>query len=310
MHEHPPHGLPNILVHGGAHAADHPAVPIAAAYLAAHPFGLRAVPELVPRLAVEVTHYLLILGAVAGHHIPVRVDKEGIKAHIAGQKPLLTIDIVDEAVVEVGAEPLLGAVGIEQLVDEVLEVLRHHRAVVDDVLRLHKVEAVVQRRRCKLHVHLVGEQVQRHQVRRVLVLHGHAEADVLHAHLHELFERRIAAIEAVLQAADLVIGLFQALDGDADADLRELPAQIENAVGEEPVGGDDDAVALFIELAHDLFKVLPDEGLAARDVGKIHFGELSDRLDGELLFGPRGRFIAIAHGAARVAAICNDDRSV
>ena len=310
MHEHPPHGLPNILVHGGAYAADHPAVPITAAYLAAHLLGLGAVPELVPRLTVEVTHYLLILGAVAGHHIPVRVDKEGIETHITGQKALLTIDIVDEAVVEVRAEPLFGAVGIEELVDKILKMLRYHRAIVNDVFCLHKVETVVQRSRRKLHVHLVGELIERHKIGCVLILHGHAEANVLHAHLNELFKRRIAAVEAVREAPDLVVGLFEPLDGDADADVGELLAEIDDAIGKETVRRDDDAVALFIELAHDLFKVLPDEGLAARDVGKIHFGELSDRLDGELLFGPRGRLIAIAHGAARVAAICNDDRSV
>ena len=112
MHEHPPHGLPNILVHGGAHAADHPAIPVAAAYLAADLLRLGAVPKLVPRLTVEVAHHLLILGAVAGHDVAVRVDEEGIEAHVAGQKALLTVDIVDEPVVEIGTEPLFGAVGI------------------------------------------------------------------------------------------------------------------------------------------------------------------------------------------------------
>lgn len=115
--EHPPAGLPDVLVHSGAHRADHPAVAVAVADLRADLLGLVRVPQLVPGLLVEVAHDLLILGAVAGHDVAVRVDEEGIERHVAGQQARLAIDVVDEAVVEVGAEPLLGAVGPKQLVD-------------------------------------------------------------------------------------------------------------------------------------------------------------------------------------------------
>ena len=181
---------------------------------------------------------------------------------------------------------------------------------MDDILSLHEVKAVVQRSRGKLHVQLVGELIERHEIGRVFVLHGHAEADVLHAHLHELFQRRIAAVEAVGEPSYLVVGLFEPLDGDADADVGKLLAEVDDSVGEKAVRRDDDAVALFIELAHDFFEVPADEGFAARDVGKVHTGELFDRFDRELLLGARGRLIAVAHGAARVAAVCDDDRSV
>lgn len=60
--------------------------------------------------------------------------------------------------------------------------------------------------------------------------------------LDELLERGVAAVVAVLQAADLVVGLLQALDRDADADVGELLAQVDDAVGEEAVGGYHDAV--------------------------------------------------------------------
>ena len=53
---------------------------------------------------------------------------------------------------------------------------------MDDVLSLNEVEAVVQRGSCELHAHLIGDLVERNQVRSVFVLNGHAEANVLHAH--------------------------------------------------------------------------------------------------------------------------------
>lgn len=308
--EHPPAGLPDVLVHGRAHRADHPAVAVAVADLSADLLGLVGVPQLVPGLLVEVAHYLLVLGAVAGHDVAVGVDEEGVERHVAGQQARLAVDVVDEAVVEVGAEPLLGAVGPEQLVDQVLEVLGHHGSVVDDVLGLDEVEAVVQRRRGELHAQLVRDLVEGHQVGRVEVLDSHAEAHVGVFELDELLERGVAAVVAVLQAADLVVGLLQALDGDADADVGELLAQVDDAVGEKSVGGDDDTVGLLVELAHDVLEVLSDEGLAAGDVGEVHLGELLDGLDGELLLRAAGRLIAVAHGAARVAAVGDDDGAV
>lgn len=308
--EYPPARLPDVLVHSGAHRADHPAVAVAVADLRADLLGLVGVPELVPGLLVEVTHDLLVLGAVAGHNVAVGVDEEGVESHVAGQQARLAVDVVDEAVVEVGAEPLLGAVGPEQLVDQVLEVLGHHGAVVDDVLGLNKVETVVQRRRGELHAQLVGDLVERHQVGRVEVLDRHAEAHVGVLELDELLERSVAAVVAVVQAADLVVGLLQALDGDADADVGELLAQIDDAVCEEAVGGDHDAVGLLVELAHDVLEVLSDEGLAAGDVSEVHLGELLDGLDGELLLREAGRLVAVAHGAARVAAVGDDDGAV
>lgn len=308
--EHPPAGLPDVLVHGRAHRADHPAVAVAVADLRANLLGLIGVPELVPGTFVEVAHDLLVLGAVAGHDVAVEVDEEGVERHVAGQKARLTVDVVDEAVVEVGAEPLLGAVGPEQLVDQILEVLGHHGSVVDDVLGLDEVEAVVQRRSGELHAQLVRDLVERHQVGRVEVLHRHAEAHVGVLELDELLERGVAAVVAVLQAADLVVGLLQALDGDADADVGELLAQVDDAVGEESISGDDDAVGLLVELAHDVLEVLADEGLAAGDVGEVHLGELLDGLDGELLLRAAGSLVAVAHGAARVAAVGDDDGTV
>ena len=308
--EYPPAGLPDVLVHGRAHRADHPAVAVAVADLRANLLSLVGVPELVPGLLVEVAHNLLVLGAVAGHDVAVGIDEEGVERHVTRQQARLAVDVVYEAVVEVGAEPLLGAVGPEQLVDQVLEVLRHHGAVVDDVLGLDEVEAVVKRRRGELHAQLVGNLVEGHQIGRVEVLHRHAEANIWVLELDELLERSVAAVVSVIQAANLVVGLLQALDGDADADVGELLAQVDDAFGEEAVGGDYDAVGLLVELANDVLEVLADEGLAAGDVGEVHLGELLDGLDGELLLRAARRLVAVAHGAARVAAVGDDDGTV
>ena len=162
----------------------------------------------------------------------------------------------------------------------------------------------------ELHAELVGKLVQRHQVRSVAILHRHAKAHVRVLHFHELLERLVAAVEAVLGTADLIVGLLQTLDGDADSHLGEFLGKGDDAVGEEAVGGDDDAVGLLVQLAHDIRKVGPDEGLATGDVGEVHARELLDHVEGELLLRTAGSLVAVAHGAARVAAVRYDYGSV
>ena len=148
--------LPDVLVHGGRDGADHPAVAVAVAHLRADPLGLRAVPKLVPALLVEVAHDLLVLSTVAGHNIAIRVNEERIERHVAREQALLSVDVIDKSVVEVGTEPLLGALRLEKLVHKVLEVFSDHGAIVDNVVRLDKIEAVVEGRSSKLHSKLIG----------------------------------------------------------------------------------------------------------------------------------------------------------
>ena len=306
----PPTGLPDVLVHGGAHAADHPAVAVAVAHLIADVVGLLGVPKLIPRLLVEIAHDLFVLGAVARHDVAVRIDEEGVERHVARQQTGLTVDVVDKTMVEVGTEPLLGAAGPQEFVDQVLKVLGNHGAIVDDVLSLDEIEAVVERCRCELHPELVGDLVERHEIGGVPVLDRHTEPDVRMIHLDKLLERGVAAVVAVLQAADLVVGLLQALDGDADADLGKLLAQVDDTIREEAVGRDDDAVGLLVELADDILEVTTDKGLAAGNVGEVHLGELLDGLEGELFLRAARRLVTVAHGAAGVAAVRDDDRTV
>ena len=267
-------------------------------------------PKRLPGLPVEITHDQLFPGAVAGHHVAVGVQEKGVEAHVALQQPFAAVDIVDEAVVEIGPEPLLGAPGFQQFIDKPLKIRRHHGPVVDFVLRLDEIKAVMHRCRGKFHAQLVGQPVQRHQLRRVPVLHRHAEAHVPQAHFLQPFQGFQAPVVAVRQAPNLVVGLFQPLDGDPDADVRERPAQVHDPVGEIAVGGNHDPVTFLPQLPDDLLQVLPQKGLAAGDVGEIHPGQLFYGLHRDLLFGPGRRLIAAAHAAPGVAAVGHDDGAV
>lgn len=150
---------------------------------------------------------------------------------------------------------------------------------MDNVFSLHEIERIVQRRRCKFHSHLVANLIQGNEVGGIFVLDGHTKADVLHAHFAEFFERCISALIAVIESSNLVVGLFQAFDGNPDAYLWKFFAQVNDTVCEESVGGDYDAVAEFVKFAHDVLQVRADEWFAAGDVGKIHSRQLLDGLN-------------------------------
>ena len=141
---------------------------------------------------------------------------------------------------------------------------------MDDVLRLNEVEAVMQRSSCKLHAHLVRDLVQRNQVRSVLVLNGHTEANVLHAHFTQLLQCAVTTLVAVLQATNLIIGLLQTLDRDTNTDLRELLTQINYTICEETVRGNNDTVRLLVQFTHDILQVSTDERFTAGDVCEVH----------------------------------------
>src|SRR5699024_4910649 len=99
-YQNPSSRLPDILVHSRADRTNHPAVTVAAANLCTNLLCFRAAPQLVPSLVVQVAHDLFILGTITRHNVAIRVDKEGVEAHIARQQTLLPIDVVDQAVVK------------------------------------------------------------------------------------------------------------------------------------------------------------------------------------------------------------------
>lgn len=212
--------------------------------------------------------------------------------------------------IEVGAEPFLGLIALEELIDKCLKVLSDHGAIMDDVLGLYKVEAVMKRCRGELHAHLISNLIKRHKIRSVKVLHRHSEAHVGMLKLDELLECRVAALVAIRDAPDSVIGLLKPLDGDADTDLGKFLTQVNDSVGKETVGGNHDAVGLLVKFTHDIFEISANERLATSDVGEIHLRKLLDGLEGNLLVGTTGSLVSVAHGATSVAAIRNDDRAV
>lgn len=308
--KHPPCGLPDVLVHGRRGRADHPTVAVAMTHVGADPLRCIGVPELVPGLHVEVAHDLLILGAVAGHDVTIRVDEKRVESHVARQKTRLAVDVVDETMIEVSTEPLLRLVAPEKLIDESLEILGNHGTVVDDVLGLDKVEAIVERCGCELHTHLIGNLVERHKIWGIEVLYRHTEAYVRMLELDELLERSVTTFVPIRDAADGIVGLLEALDGNADTNLGELFAQINDSIGKEAVGGDHDAVGLLVELTHDVLEIRSDERLATRDIGEIHLGKLLNGLKGNFLIGATRRLVAVTHGATGVAAVRDDDGTV
>lgn len=163
---------------------------------------------------------------------------------------------------------------------------------------------------CELHSHLVADIVERHKVGGVLVLNRHAEAYILHTHLAEFLEGGVAALISVVETADLVVGLLQALYGDSDSYLRKLLAEVDDSIGEEAVGGDHYSVALFIEFPDNILEVGPDEWLATRNVGEIHLWEFLDGLDGDFLLGLARRLVSITHRATRITAVSHNDCTV
>ena len=212
--------------------------------------------------------------------------------------------------VEVSTEPLLRRVRLQQFVHQILEVLSHHRTVVDDVLSLNEIERVMERCGSKLHTHLVAQFIERHEVWSVLVLNGHTEAHILQSHLAELLQGSIATVETIVQTTDFIVGLLQTLDRDTDTNLWKLLRQVDDTVGEEAVGRDYDTVALLIKLTYDILQVRTDERLTTCDVGKVHLRKFLDSLNRDFLLRLRRSLVTIAHRATSVAAVSHDDCTI
>ena len=123
VNQNPSRRLPDVLVHSRTYTANHPAVTVAATNLCTNLLCLRAVPQFIPSLIVQVAHNFLVLGSIARHNIAIRIDEESVKTHIARQQTLLAVDVVDQTMIKVCTKPLLRAVAAEQFIDQILEVL-------------------------------------------------------------------------------------------------------------------------------------------------------------------------------------------
>ena len=179
-----------------------------------------------------------------------------------------------------------------------------------DIFRLNEIKTVVKRGRGKLHPCSVRDPVERHQIRCISVLDCHAESYILHPHPAENLKSMVSTFEPVRQPTYLIIRLFQSFNRDPNTDIREFFTEIHDAVCEETVGGDHDAVAFLIEFPHDILQIRPDKRLAAGDICKIHSRQLPYCLDRYFFFRSGRCLIAIAHGTSCITAICNNNRSV
>ena len=117
MPKNPKSGNPDIFVHGRGNGTDHPAVSVTFSRTLPYPARLIGIPQLVPALFPQIPHDRLFLHAVAGDHITEGIYEKGISRHIAGQKPLVAIDIINQAMVKIGAEPFLGRLTLQKLVN-------------------------------------------------------------------------------------------------------------------------------------------------------------------------------------------------
>ena len=132
--------FPDVPVHSRGDGTDHPAVSVTVPDLFAYNFGFRTVPEFVPRLLIEIAHDFLVLGSVAGHNVAVGINEECVETHIARKKSLLSVDIIDKSVIEICSEPLLRAVGVQELIDQALELFCDLRTVMDNIFSFDKVK--------------------------------------------------------------------------------------------------------------------------------------------------------------------------
>ena len=212
--------------------------------------------------------------------------------------------------IKIRPEPLLGASAAEKLIDQLFKILCYHGTVMYDIFRLNEIKTVVKRGRGKLHPCSVRDPVERHQIRGVSVLDCHAESHILHPHPAENLKRMISPPVSLRQSANLIICLLQTFDRYPDAYIWELFAEIHDAVCEETVGGDHDAVAFLIKFPHDILQIRPYKRLAAGDICKIHSGQFSYCLDRYFFFRSGRRLIPVTHRTTRITAVCNNDGSV
>ena len=300
-------------MHNGAGGTDHPAVLRALADHLADLLRLLALPYLHERLVVDVAHALLpvpLLKTVAGHHLAPRVDEEIHHAGLAGQHAASAFDIVDKTHVEPSPEPALGVFLLKLPFDELTEVVAHLVLVRNHIVALVEVVRVMESCGGELHAQRKRQLIERQHVFRVMVGHGAAETDVLQAHVLERQQRPEPLVEPAGMAAQLVVLLAQALDGDADTDIREFLSKRDHPVLKPAGSGNHDARSMPVALLHNLFQIFTDERLATRKVDEFQLRQRPEVFCLDLLLLVRGILPDIAHLATHRTAIRQNDARV
>ncbi len=297
-----------VLLDDRHRIADHPALLGAGFYRVPDPLRFRTVPNLREWLISDIPHGHLFVHTVAGEHVTRGIDKTGLAPHLALKKALVSLDVVHQAIVEVGPEPFLGRVRFKEFANQLLKLGADHFLIRNFVVELAEIMGVVQRCRGKLVAQGIRQRIEREKILAVHVLHRHPETDILQPHLAEGEEGPQSPVKTVRDAPDLVIGFLQAFDADPDACVRVGFAEDNDPVGKVAVSADDNAVGLFSGHADDFLDVLTHKRLAAGDVDETQAGgELFDILHRDFL-GRLGRVLKdVAHIASGVAAVGNDN---
>ena len=272
--------------------------------------GAGAVEDLFPRLGGQIADFE-IGTHVAGIDAAPGVDEREIASGGARNQARLAEDLLHQAEIEIGAEPVLGAARLEQLDDERLHGACGADAVGGLVVDLVELEAVVQGGRGHLAAVAAAELVDLEQLVAVVVLEGGRKAEIAAAGGDEAAHGGHFALETVFLAADGVVPRAEAFEGNADLDVGVLADDALELVALEAVGGNFELAGLGMEEIDDLLEVGAERGLAAGEVEIVESGgELGEDGGGDL-FGGEGRVLPdVAHGAARIAAVGQDDGEI
>jgi hypothetical protein len=115
--------------------------------------------------------------------------------------------------------------------------------LVEPIVVLVKVEGIVDCGGCELDVHHFSQFVEFFDVRRIRILHGQSESNVLDSHPVESCENSEGVVEAVGHASDLIVGTCQAFNTDPNADaIPVLFEQFDCSIDKPAVAADDDPV--------------------------------------------------------------------
>ncbi len=102
--------------------------------------GLVRMPQFIPALLSEVTHHKFLACSIAWHYVAERIDKECIAAHVAGEQSLVSVYVIDEAMIEIRSEPFLGRLALQQFIIEFCKVLRNMTTIIYLIVRLMEIE--------------------------------------------------------------------------------------------------------------------------------------------------------------------------
>lgn len=306
--------MSNVLLHDRSGGTDHPAVLGASANLFTNLVSLFTEPNFFEGLGVvDVAHGFLPVArfqTVAGVNFAPGVSEEIHRTSFARKHTLATLNVLNQAEVKEGTEPRLGAIFLKQAINQQANVMAQFFLVTNLIVFLVEVVAVVESCGGELEVHGQSHFVKRNQIVAIPVTEGLAKADVLHAHFVEQLEGFHAAFKAVFAAAQKVVGLFQAFDRNAHADVGVLFGKLYHTVGPESAGTNHNTRCLSVKDLNNIFQITTEERFTTSHISKLKLGK-NFQILGFHFFGRLGDVLPnVAHFAAHLAAVGGNHRHV